>query len=363
MYEGWITPQPIIDLDIVERNIAAMAKRLKEHGISHRPHIKSSKSVLLARKQLAAGATGITASKLSEAEVFVDAGISNILIAYSIIGEVNLKRFAQLHGRAELLTTVDSLSGAEGLARVGLESGKPVRVLVEVDGGLHRGGRQPGEDAASFAKTVHAMEGLEVKGVMNYAGTIYKNTTRQGFSDAVTAEAALLKETVTRMKAYDVPVDIVSSGSTPSALFCDLLQGVTEVRAGNYIFFDASGVGMGLAAESDCALRVLATVISVPLPGLATMDAGTKTLTSDKAHGRSGYGIVVGRPGIEISGLNEEHGFLAFDPAKEHLAVGDRIEIIPNHSCVIPNLCNEIQGVRKGEAAEVISIDARGCSY
>ncbi|WP_068787304.1 alanine racemase [Paenibacillus phocaensis] len=363
MYEGWITPQPIIDLDIVDRNIAAMARRLKEHGLRHRPHIKSSKSVWLARKQIAAGAIGITAAKLSEAEVFVNAGIGNILIAYSIVGEVNLKRFAKLHARADLLTTVDSLAGAEGLASVGRESGKPVRVLVEVDGGLHRGGRQPGEDAASFAKAVHAMDGLVVEGIMNYAGTIYKNTNRQGFIDAVTVESALLKKTVERMKADGVPIGIVSSGSTPSALFCDYLQDVTEVRAGNYIFFDASGVGMGLAAEEDCALRILTTVISVPLPGMATIDAGTKTLTSDKAHGRPGYGIVVGRPGIEVSGLNEEHGFLTFDPAKEQLAVGDRIEIIPNHSCVIPNLYDEIQGVRRGEAAERISIDARGCNY
>lgn len=363
MYEGWITPQPIIDLDIVERNIKSMSERLNQYGIKHRPHIKSSKSVQLAGKQLAAGAIGITVAKLSEAEVFVNAGISDILIAYAIVGEVNLERFARLHERADLLTTVDSLAGAGGLARVGLRSGKPVRVLIEVDGGLHRGGRQPGEDAAAFAKTVQEMAGIEVAGVMNYAGTIYKNTTRQGFIDAVTAEAALLRETVERMKAYGVPVDIISSGSTPSALFCEHLQGVTEVRAGNYIFFDASGIGMGLAAEEDCALRVLATVISTPLPGLATIDAGTKTLTSDKAHGRPGFGIVVGRPGIEITALNEEHGFLAFDPQQEQLSIGEQIEIIPNHSCVIPNLYTELQGVRQGQAAERLVIDARGCNY
>ncbi|ANS74696.1 amino acid processing protein [Paenibacillus yonginensis] len=363
MYEGWITPQPIIDLDIVERNIKSMAEKLKQHGIRHRPHIKSSKSVQIAAKQLVAGAIGITAAKLSEAEVFVNAGIPNILIAYSLVGEVNLRRFAELHRQSDLLTTVDSFIGAEGLSRVGRESGKPVRVLVEVDGGLHRGGRQPGEDAAGFARSVHAMEGIQVEGVMNYAGTIYQHTTSQGFIDAVREEAALLRKTVDLMKAYGVPVDIVSSGSSPSALFCKHLQGVTEVRAGNYVFFDASGIGMGLAAEEDCALRVLATVISTPLPGLATIDAGTKTLTSDKAHGRSGFGIVVGRPGIEITGLNEEHGFLKFDPLTERLEIGEQIEIIPNHSCIIPNLYNEIQGVRKGQAVEVISIDARGCNY
>ncbi|WP_231571029.1 hypothetical protein [Gordoniibacillus kamchatkensis] len=120
---------------------------------------------------------------------------------------------------------------------------------------------------------------------------------------------------------------------------------------------------MGLAAEGDCALRVIATVVSVPLPGRATIDAGTKTLTSDKAHHREGFGIVVGQPDIAITGLNEEHGFLQFDPAKVQLRVGDRIEIIPNHSCVIPNLNNTITGVRAGKPVEAIAVDARGCNY
>lgn len=363
MYEDGITPQPFIDLDIAERNIAAMAARLRERGILHRPHIKSSKSVAMARRQLDAGACGITVAKLSEAEVFADAGITDILIAYPIIGERNLERFAELHRRAELLTTVDGMTVAEGLAQVGVRAGKPVRVLIEIDGGLHRGGRQAGEDAARFAQTVHGMAGLAVEGVMNYAGAIYANTTKLGFRQAVEAESALVGETVRLMKAYGVPVRMVSSGSTPSALFCEYLQGVTEVRAGNYVFFDASGVGMGLAREEDCALRVLSTVVSTPLPGLATIDAGTKTLTSDGAHGRSGFGIVVGRPGIEIVKLNEEHGFLKYNPDREQLAVGDRIEIIPNHSCVIPNLYDELPGVRQGKLAERIAIDARGCNY
>lgn len=358
-----LTPQPYIDLDIVERNIRSMADRLRACGIAHRPHIKSGKSVRLARMQLEAGAIGITVAKLSEAEVFVKTGFSDILIAFAIVGERNLARFAELHWQADLLTTVDSPEGAAGLAEVGLRTGKPVRVLVEIDGGLHRGGRQPGEDAAQFALAVNALDGLRVEGVMNYAGTIYGNRTPEAFERAVDAEAAELAESVARMRAYGLDIGIVSSGSTPSALFCERLRGVTEVRAGNYLFFDASGIGMGLAREADCALRVLSTVVSTPLPGLATIDAGTKTLTSDGAHGRTGHGIVVGRPGIEIVKLNEEHGFLRFDPALERVAVGERIEIIPNHSCVIPNLYDELPGLRGGRLQESIRIDARGCNY
>ena len=363
MYEQLLTPQAVIDLDIVDRNVSRMASLLKERGIQHRPHIKTTKSVRLARQQLEAGAAGITVAKLSEAEVFIDAGITNILVASAVIGEANLQRYAKLHLQAELLTTVDSEAGAEGLARIGVKTGKPVRVLVEIDGGLHRGGRQPGADAAGFARSVHALPGLEVAGVMNYAGTIYRNSTAESFIAAVKLESELLAETVEQIRQCGVPVDIVSSGSTPSALYSGYLQGVTELRAGNYIFFDASGVAMGLAKEEDCALRVIATVISVPLPGRATIDAGTKTLTSDKAHNRSGHGLITGRPGIEIAMLNEEHGFLTFDPHSESVAVGDRLEIIPNHSCVIPNLYDELPGVRKGQVVERIAIEARGCNY
>jgi D-serine deaminase-like pyridoxal phosphate-dependent protein len=352
-----------VDLDIVEKNIAKMAALLRTSGIHHRPHIKTTKSVTLAKKQLEAGAIGITVSKLSEAEVFFEAGFTEILIAYSIVGKDKLQRFARLHSMGSVITVVDSEAVAFGLSQVGVEAGKEVQVLIELDGGLHRGGRQPGEDAAAFAKSIKDLPGINVKGVMGYFGTIYRNRDDQGFVQAVRQENKLLKHTVTLLRNLGFQVEIISSGSTPSSLYSEYYEGVTEVRAGNYIFYDASGIGMGVAEERDCALRVIATVISTPLPGRATIDAGTKTLTSDKAHHLEGFGLIVGCPGVQITALNEEHGFVEFDPQAVRLSVGDRLEIIPNHSCVIPNLFNKLQGVRGGKATEMITVDARGCNY
>ncbi|MEF3306707.1 alanine racemase [Paenibacillus sp. GYB003] len=363
LYPELTTPAVVADLDIVERNIARMAALLKAQGIAHRPHIKTTKSVYFARKQLEAGAIGITVAKLAEAEVFADAGFQSILVAYPIVGDDKLERFAHLHRRTEMIATVDSVEGAQGMSKVGEATGKPVRTLIEIDGGLHRGGRQPGDDAVRFAREIAAYPGIRISGIMGYFGTIYGNRDEASFREAVRRESETMRGVARSLREAGIAVDIISTGSSPAALLCDELRGATEVRAGNYIFFDASGVAMGLAREEDCALRVIATVVSTPLPGRATIDAGTKTLTSDKAHHREGFGIVVGRPDIRITGLNEEHGFLQFDPDAAPLRVGDRVEIIPNHSCVIPNLCDRINGVRGGRAELSIPIDARGRNY
>jgi D-serine deaminase-like pyridoxal phosphate-dependent protein len=362
LYRELTTPTVIVDLDIVEANIARMAEKLRAHGIRHRPHIKTHKSVQLAKKQLKAGARGITVAKLAEAEVFAEAGFDDILVAYPIVGDDKLRRFAELHRKAGMIATADSVTVAEGLSRVGESTGKRVRILIEIDGGLHRGGRQPGQDALEFARAIRPLPGLEIVGLMGYFGTIYGHSDEQALIDATKREAAAMRETADLLRRNGFDIGIVSTGSSPAAAMCEHLDGITEVRAGNYIFSDASGMGIGIAREQDCALRVLATVVSVPLPGCATIDAGTKTLTSDKAHHREGFGYVVGHPEIRIVGLNEEHGFLQFDPSVD-LKVGDRIEIIPNHACVIPNLYAYVNGVRGGRVTEQITIDARGCNY
>lgn len=361
MYNDIITPAVIIDLDTVERNIAAMAEKTARSGITHRPHIKTHKSVRLAQMQLKAGAVGITAAKLSEAEVFASCGFDDILIAHTMIGEAKLRRFARLHETIDVKTTVDSMIVAEGLSEVGVRTGKRVKVLIELDGGMNRCGRQPGEEIVRFAREVQVLPGIEIIGLMAYFGKIYaEGVTPEALAEYVDYESDTIEKVTSELQEAGIPLSVVSSGSTPSSRHVDKLRGVTEVRAGNYIFYDASAVQLGVARQEDCALRVIATVVSTPLPGMATIDAGTKTLTSDKASHREGFGIVVGYPGVTIMGLNEEHGALRFDPQQVSFAVGDRIEIIPNHSCVLPNLCDSVYGVRQGKWVETIRIDARG---
>lgn len=357
------TPYAFVDLDTVERNIRRMSDKLAQYGIKHRPHIKTHKSLRFAGMQLAAGAVGITVAKLSEAETFADLGIDDILIAFPVIGERNLERLERLHRRITVAVTVDSWEGASGVSAVGDRSGKPVPVLIELDGGLHRGGRQPGKDIVDFALRLRELPGIEIEGLMAYFGLIYRSGDPAAVAAAVRGESEMLGRVVADLRQAGFAVNAVSSGSTPTAKMCEHAAGVTEVRAGNYIFNDVSAVQMGLAEEADCALRVAATVVSLPLPGMATIDAGTKALTSDRAHHGDGFGIVVGKPDVAIAALNEEHGMLRFDPEQVSLSIGERIEIIPNHSCVIPNLNDAIYGVRNGVVTERIKVDARGCNY
>lgn len=358
-----LTPYAFVNLEAVERNIAVMADKLAEYGISHRPHIKTHKSLDMARKQLAAGAVGITVAKLSEAEVFADGGIDDILVAFPVVGERNLERLEQLHRRTRLTVTVDSWEGAGGLSSVGIRTGKPVRVLIELDGGLHRGGRQPGSDIVQFSRRIRELPGIEIAGIMAYFGLIYRNQNEEALIEALEEESRIISGVVTDLRAEGIEIDTVSSGSTPASKLCGYMEGVTEVRAGNYLYNDVSAVDMGLAELEDCALRIMATVVSIPLPGMATIDAGTKTLTSDRSHHSDGYGIVVGQPEVTIAALNEEHGMLRFDPDRVKLDIGGRIEIIPNHSCVIPNLNDFLYAKRGGKIVGRIMTDARGCNF
>ncbi len=356
------SPAVIVDLAGAERNIERVAALTRKYGVLHRPHIKAHKSEYFARKQLLAGAIGVTVSKISEAETMVEHGINDILIAYSIVGEEKLRRLKKLHETARVMVTADSIEAAKGLAGTGAPQ-HPLPVLIEVDCGTHRGGRQPGDDALLFALQLKEFPSLKIEGIFTYNGNLYHTENTEQLNRLVARESQLLTETAENLRRHDIPVQIISGGSTPALAALDKLQGVTEIRAGNYLFSDVSGIQFGTAGIEDCALRVLATVISVPLPGYATIDAGSKTLTNDLSVRGEGYGLIVGRPGVRLVNLNEEHGYLRYAPERAPLQIGERIEIIPNHACVLPNLCDKIYGIRGEDVAEEISVDARGRNY
>lgn len=362
MYPELSTPAIIVDLDIVESNIDRMKASLDRYHMQHRPHVKTHKSVYFAKKQLEAGAVGITVAKLSEAEAFYREGVSDIFVAYSLVGDDKLQRFAALHRKAHMMTTVDSREVAEGLDGIGVATGKKVPVMIEIDGGAHRGGRQQGEDAVAFAKYVSGLSGLQLVGVMAYVGQIYDCRSHDEMIASVHNESSLLRSVADAFRQSSISLHIISAGSTPASHFMEHLEGITEIRAGNYLFNDVSGLETGLVQVSDCALRVLTTVIATPLPGRATIDSGTKTLSSDRAHHSDGFGYVVGRPDIRILALNEEHGMLSFDQ-NAPLRIGERIEVIPNHSCVLSNLSGILYAVRQGQVVEQIPVEARGCNY
>lgn len=355
------TPALLVDLDRLERNLAEMAEVARRSGVDLRPHFKTHKSIAIARRQLAAGAVGLTVAKLDEAAILVDAGITDLLVAYEIVGEAKVARAMELARRARLTVAVDGIAAARALARGATNAGLRVPVLLEIDSGLRRCGVVPA-DAAALAAAVADLPGVQVDGVFTHAGHAYSATDRAAVEAIAVAEAAAAGEAADRMRAAGVPVRTVSVGSTPTAARAAREAGVTEIRPGTYAFYDAVQVALGTTAADRPALSVAVTVISRPVPDRAVIDAGSKTLGLDR--GAQGLNVVsgFGRP-VDFDGsldrLSEEHGILAIPPDST-LQVGDVLRLIPNHACTITNLGGEFLGIRDGRIEEVIPIDAAG---
>ncbi|RIV26174.1 amino acid processing protein [Alicyclobacillaceae bacterium I2511] len=354
------TPCVVVDLDIVERNIKSMAEKLNSVKISHRPHIKTHKSVYFAKlQQELGGAKGITCAKISEAEVFAEHGFNDILIAFPLVGRDKLERLYELAKKIKVSVVGDSLEVAKGISDIGIRLEQKIPFLIELDGGIHRCGRQPGDDALAYAYQIKDLPGIDIVGVLSYAGQIYDIGEKDLMRESARTEARLLVETAKLLREHEFSISVVSGGSSISSKFAEEMGEVTEVRAGNYIFHDRAQLSTGLVTVNDCALRVVVTVVSATEPGRAIIDAGSKTLSSDSVHFGTGYGYVIEHPEIEIFKLNEEHGYLRF-PTLFELSVGDRLTVIPNHSCVLPNLCDELIGVRGEKVVTHIRVDARG---
>lgn len=360
-YRSLDTPAVLIDMDIVERNIKNMLDGAAAAGLSHRPHIKTHKCVELAQMQIGAGATGITCAKLEEAEIMADAGIENILVAYPLIGEIKWKRYAALHAVSPgLLTIVNSFIGAKGLSDAALQGGTVFDVLIEVDGGTSRGGIAPGLPVLAFADSLKDLKGVRICGLMYYPGANYKEHDDAGIIAATERERNDVIGTARLLTYHGYDMSVLSGGNSVSSKFPGYLVGLTEIRAGNYIFNDCQQLYFDRVTEDDCALSVLATLVCKTGPNTAILDAGTKILSSDVFHGTDfGYGRVCGHREITITGLNEEHAFIrSSDPLP--FEVGDKIRIIPNHACVVPNLAGEMYKIRNGEIEGMLAVDARG---
>ncbi|PXW43908.1 D-serine deaminase-like pyridoxal phosphate-dependent protein [Klebsiella oxytoca] len=356
------TPYVALDMDIMEKNIIAMTSGLARNNIQHWPHIKTHKSVRLAKLEQELGASGITCAKLSEAEVMAAGGITSILLAYPLIGDDKCQRYAELARKVTLRTIVDSLFGAEGLSRAAVRNGLTFDIDIAIDFGAHREGIQP-EQLLDFARTVTELPGLNICGVFTYAGTIYQYRNEPDIRRASREEAMLLIQSRDILNAHGFAIEVLSGGSTLSSFYADELNGITESRAGNFIFGDMNAINGGIYTPENCALTICSTIVSIPLPGYATLDAGTKSLTSDLSATAGSYGLIQEYPDISLVKLNEEHGYLRYDPEKISLAIGEQVHIIPNHCCVVANLVDEIYAFRNGKLSETIAIDARGKSY
>lgn len=357
----WDTPAVCVDLNILDSNLKKTADRAKAAKVKLRPHIKTHKSAWIAEEQLRYGAAGIAVAKLSEAEALLDAGakIDDILIAYPIVGAAKLQRLAVLMDRAHITVSVDHIDSAKGISDLGVLLGRSIPLYIDINSGLHRCGREPGEASADLVVDISRLPGVTVTGLMTHAGHVYGKGTDEECLQTAREEAASLLSTYKVLEARGFGPLEISVGSTPTSKFVQELPGVTEMRPGAYVFGDVSQIVTNTIGIEDCAMRIYATVVSTPRPGTAIIDAGSKTLTTDANPLRPGYGLLPAHPDAVIERLSEEHGILRIGE-NSSLKIGDLVEIIPNHCCTVTNLRDELLGLRNGVLERIIPVDARG---
>jgi D-serine deaminase-like pyridoxal phosphate-dependent protein len=356
------TPAVLIDKAKALRNLDRMQAEASARGIRLRPHSKTHKSPLVARWQLDRGAIGICCAKLGEAEVFANAGIADIRLPYPI-NPANADRVVALLNRTRLSFIVDHPMVARQWSEAMMLRGQQVDVLVKVDVGFHRCGIDPdSRDALAMIKGVASLPGLRFRGLLSHAGQAYHAHSEDELEMMAEAEARTLRDLAERCRKNGVPVEEISAGATPPARFSLQQEGFTEYRPGNYVYFDRTQVALGAATLDDCALTVLATVVSKPAADRLIFDSGSKTLTNDGARGFTpapGYGVVVGHDNLVIERLSEEHATVKVTNGSTTLEPGDRVRVVPNHSCVVSNLVDQAWIV-DGQTAEALPIAARG---
>lgn len=377
------TPALLVDRRRLEANLRQMQDRADALGVALRPHVKTHKSVEIARRQAQLGARGLTLAKPAEAEVFAEAGFRDLRLAYAVVGEAKWARLLRLmEAGARVSFCVDTAEGARAASDFFAARGATAEVLLEVDTGHGRCGiAWDRPDAAELALAVRALPGLRLAGLLTHGGQGYfgpeeGETKAEALGRAMREERDRLLALAQRLHeagALDADAEL-SVGSTPTMSVFEPAQrgpfAVTEIRPGNYVFRDAEQVALGAAALDQCALTVLATVVSRQPDARGGerlyLDAGKKVLTSDVGASTRGFGVLlydplrmVPLPHAEVAALSEEHAWVRV-PGGSTFAVGDHVRIVPNHACVVVNTQSKLTVVEDEEAVATWPVDARG---
>jgi D-serine deaminase-like pyridoxal phosphate-dependent protein len=352
------TPCTIIAGNVVERNIQRMAEYCRRHGIALRPHTKTHKSQRIAQLQLDAGAVGLTVAKPGEAQVMCELG-AEVLIAYPSVTKASLSAVRSAVAETNMIVALDSAEAAARLDEALAGTGKRAGVLVDIDVGLRRTGLQTAEASSDLAQVVAKSRHLRLEGLFCYPGQIWSPIEEQGTSLA-NVDATILQH-LSRWHANGIDARVVSGGSTPTAYQSHLAPSVNEIRPGTYVFNDLNTLRGGYCRLEDCAVRIVATVVSTAVPGQIVIDAGAKTLAADRCISApdSGHGLVVEYPQARITHLSEEHGQVDVSKCETRPQVGDRVTIVPNHVCPTINLTDFAWWLTE-HGAEQLTIDARG---
>jgi D-serine deaminase-like pyridoxal phosphate-dependent protein len=359
--DGLDTPCLVVDLDVVDANVRRIADGAAARGVALRPHIKTHKSVALARLQLDGGAVGITVGTLGEAEVMVDGAIEDVFIGYPIwADDIKADRLRRLYERAPSLSVgVDSEAAADRLAAAVAGAGPgPLRVLVEIDSGARRSGVTSPEAALSVARRARDA-GLDVIGVFTHGGHGYR--APGAGPSAAADEIATLGAAADVLRSDGFAVERISAGSTPTGIHSARGQ-VTEIRPGTYLLGDRQQFVLGAIPADGCALAVAATVVSTAVDGQVVLDAGAKTLTKDRAAFLEGFGALPAYPDAVVERLFDYHAAVVIPPGSPAPRLGEVVAVIPNHVCPVVEQFDAFVVSRGGASEGRWPVDARGRS-
>ena len=352
--DGAITPRLTLDERRLTANIERMAERVAALGGVLRPHAKTHKSGEIARRQVAAGASGVTVATVREAAVMADAGIADILLAFPPVGSARLDALESLAERCRLTVTCSEEAHVRALAERGIALG----YYWEVDCGAGRLGTPPGEPSAAAIESAGELDGPRYRGLMTFAGHVYEVAGLDARRAVAEQEHRALAETVAALERRGIAAGTLSVGTTPLA---DVESSyATEFRFGNYVFNDATQVALGSASLDDCALAVEATVIGLPAPDRVILDAGSKALAAERmSRATSGFGLVRGYPQLRVEQLYEEHAICSAEDGSPRPALAERVHVIPNHACTCANL-HSAYVVRGARGEQIWQVEARG---
>ena len=353
------TPAPLVDLDRMERNLDRLASYTRTHGLALRPHVKTHKSPIIAAAQLERGAAGVTCATTREAEV-MSAVCDDILVAYPPVGEARLRRLMALPARVRLTVALDSAAAVEALAAAAAAAKRPVRVYVEADLGMRRVGLGSAAEVVALARLVAGQSWLEFGGLTFYPGHIRESVDKQEAS--LTELRRSLESLIDALAAAGLRPPVVSGGSTPTMMRTHQLPAVTEFRPGTYVFNDRTTAEVGACDWDDCALTVLATVVSTAVPGQAVIDAGTKALGREplRAGAGEGFGVLLSHRDVYVRAMSEEHGMLELGSSTWRPRVGEQVRVIPNHVCIVVHLNDVVHGIRGATVETSWPVAARG---
>ena len=377
LYPDLDTPAILVDLDKLQTNIDAMASMAAKAGIKLRPHTKVHKGAYISELQIAAGAIGVSVSKLGEAAVYADAGQSDIMVVHPFYGHHKQKALHALHARADISCVVDSVEGAKAIGEVGETSNKKVPVLLKINVNCNRFGVSPGEPTLRIAQEIDRVPGIKLVGIITHESAM-SLPSAEAVKKIAYESASIMSESARSLRKAGIGIEHVVAGSTPTAsALCEYASDfpeVTEIHPGAYVFGDRGYVSAFGMQEEACSATILVTVVSTPAEDRACVDGGYKTFGADpmlftaaKVGGLGSwtpsFGSVIGQPGVSVSRLTEEIGILTLSNHDGSVSIGERLEILPNHISLAVNLHDTIYGIRNGEVEQEIPVLCRGMDY